>query len=393
MSDLQVGLLVIGVLVVAGVIAYNKWQELRLHRKAQAESGSRHRDVVMGGGELAGSSRSGDRSDPFGPDGSDRSHSIDHVLVDHDLGDRAPLSQTPVDHSPAPETASMESPQPAPVSAQGGAHVLEDAADYIVTMECPTATPGAEVLEQAEILAHEAMHRPIHWESFDPMQGEWEQLGPHKRSRRVRAGMQLASRSGPATAEDLGAFCLALQEIALALGAELDPPDVEDAAHRASELDRFCADVDVQVGLNVVAAEGETFPGTKIRALAESAGMQYGKDGRFHRITDGGAELFGLANLEPMPFHAETMRTLATRGVTILLDVPRAPPAATTFRAYLDFARKAEHSLGGALVDDNRKPINQAALDSIAMQLEALHKTMSARGIVPGGPLALRLFS
>jgi FtsZ-interacting cell division protein ZipA len=162
---------------------------------------------------------------------------------------------------------------------------------------------------------------------------------------------------------------------------------------RAGDLDRFCSDVDVQVGLNVVAAEGETFPGTKIRALAESAGMQYGKDGRFHRFTDGGAELFGLANLEPMPFHAETMRTLATQGVTILLDVPRAPAAAATFRAYVEFARQAEHSLGGSLVDDNRKSINQAALDSIAMQLEAIHKTMSARGITPGGPLALRLFS
>ncbi|NJN39701.1 MAG: hypothetical protein HC807_00905, partial [Gammaproteobacteria bacterium] len=56
-------------------------------------------------------------------------------------------------------------------------------------------------------------------------------------------------------------------------------------------------------------------------------------------------------------------------------------------------SRKAENSLGGALVDDNLKPINQAALDSIAMQLEAIHKTMAARGIAPGGPLALRLFS
>jgi len=170
-------------------------------------------------------------------------------------------------------------------------------------------------------------------------------------------------------------------------------PDIEDAARRATELDRFCADVDVQVGLNVVAGNGEAFPGTKIRALAESAGMQYGRDGRFHRLSDGGAELYGLANLESMPFHAETMRTLSTQGVTILLDVPRAPPAATTFRAYVEFARQMEHSLGGALVDDNRKPINQAALDSIAMQLEAIHKTMSARGITPGGALALRLFS
>jgi len=121
--------------------------------------------------------------------------------------------------------------------------------------------------------------------------------------------------------------------------------------------------------------------------------MQFGKDGRFHRLSEGGAELFGLANVEPMPFHAETMRGLATQGVTVFLDVPRAPAAAMTFRAYVEFARKAEQSLGGTLVDDNHKPINQAALDAIAMRLEAIHKTMTARGVVAGGAVALRLFS
>jgi hypothetical protein len=44
------------------------------------------------------------------------------------------------------------------------------------------------------------------------------------------------------------------------------------------------------------------------------------------------------------------------------------------------------------LVDDNRKPIGQAALEAIGQQLERIHRTMQARGIPAGGPLALRLF-
>lgn len=378
MSDLQIGLLAIGVLVVAGVIAYNKWQEVRLRRSSRADSDSRSRDPLLGGaggGAVAGTERPADLARDLEP--AARARDIEHTLDDI---------------VPAPDAATAV-PTAAPASESAGRRVLEESVDYIVGVECPTATSGADVLKQAEMLAHEAMRRPIHWEAFDPAQGEWEPPRPQKRYRRFRAGMQLVSRAGPATEEDIGAFCLALQEIALALGAELELPDPEDAARRAGELDRFCADVDVQVGLNVVATSGQTFAGTKIRALAESAGMQYGKDGRFHRVNDGGAELYGLANLEAMPFHAETMRSLATQGVTVVLDVPRAPPAAATFRAYLEFARQAENSLGGTLVDDNRKPINQAALDSIAMQLEAIHQSMSARGIVPGGPLALRLFS
>ena len=401
MSDLQLGLLVIGVLVVVGVIAYNKWQEMRVRRKAQAGFGSRHEDVLLDVGERARSLE----GQPLRarPDVSRGERAVDHTFgddgrgddlrVDHTLGDAIVVDEITVDSVPGAGSASSEMPQPGAPSGPAGTRVLEEVVDCIATLECASPTPGEEILAQAAALPHDGQGRPIYWEALDSAQGEWERVSPHKRYRRVRAGMQLASRAGPATAADLGAFSAGIEEIARSLGAAPALPDAAEAARRASDLDQFCSNVDVQVGLNVVAADGETFPGTKIRALAESAGMQYGKDGRFHRLADGGAELFGLANLEPMPFHAETMRTLATQGVTIVLDVPRAPPAAATFRAYVEFSRQAEHSLGGSLVDDNRKSINQAALDSIAMQLEAIHKTMSARGITPGGPLALRLFS
>ena len=57
-------------------------------------------------------------------------------------------------------------------------------------------------------------------------------------------------------------------------------------------------------------------------------------------------------------------------------------------RALLEYVNN-----GGGLVDDNRKPIGQAALEAIGQQLEGIHRTMAARGIPAGGPLALRLFS
>jgi FtsZ-interacting cell division protein ZipA len=382
MSDLQISLLVIGVLVVVGVLAYNRWQEMKLRRRGEAEFGSRHEDVLMRAGVAV------DRSEaqaaawtrPAAPEAEalPARHAVEHTI------DAAPDAESPAPASGAAGPAGGEHPGP---------RVLDEAVDCIVAMDCPSTVAGELILRQAEALAYQGLARPIHWEAFDAALGAWEQPAAQKRYARVRAGMQLANRNGPATAEDIGAFFEGMQEAALALGAEIDLPDPDEGLRRAQELDRLCSEVDVQVGLNVVASGGATFPGTKIRALAESAGMQFGKDGRLHRLSDGGGELFGLANLEPMPFHAETMRGLATQGVTVLLDVPRAPAAPATFRAYVEFARKAEQSLGGTLVDDNRKPINQAALDSIAMQLEAIHKTMSARGIAAGSPLALRLFS
>jgi hypothetical protein len=47
MSDLQLGLLVIGALAVAGVIVYNRLQEGRVRREAERAFGSGHADVLM----------------------------------------------------------------------------------------------------------------------------------------------------------------------------------------------------------------------------------------------------------------------------------------------------------------------------------------------------------
>jgi len=237
------------------------------------------------------------------------------------------------------------------------------------------------------------MIKPVHWEGFDRSRSAWRPIVADGRYEGVRAGLQLTNRGGPVTDEDLIAFCAALQEFALAVAARPDFPDGAAAAERAQELDHFCTEVDVQIGLSIIGSEAHTFSGSKVRALAESAGLTLGRDGRFHRQAEDGTELFSLANLEPMPFHLETIKTLQTRGVTVLFDVPRVLAAQSSFRRFIDFAHHLEHALGGVLVDDNHKPIGQAALEAITQQLDRIHRTMAARGIPAGGALALRLFS
>jgi hypothetical protein len=270
---------------------------------------------------------------------------------------------------------------------------LDDDIDFIIALECVQPVAGAELLQHARRAVDEALIKPVHWEAWDEDRGSWGPIAPEARHRRVRVGMQLADRSGATSEEDLVSFCGAVQEVTSKVGATAGIPDIDAALAQARELDRFCADVDVLIGLSVIGSESHTFAGTNIRALAESAGLAMGKDGRFHRIGEDGIEQFALANVEPMPFHPETVKTLQTRGVTALFDVPRVPPSDTAFRRFLDFAHELEQALGGVLVDDNRKPIGQAALEAIMQQLERIHATMDARGIPAGGPTALRLFS
>jgi hypothetical protein len=371
MSELQMGLLAIGFLVVAAVLAYNKWQETKARRRADGAFAARGPDILLRGA-------SGDGQEPA-PRPPDVGGAAPAMRVEHTLGELERVA-------PAPE--------PAPVAIEGPpSAALDPLIDCIALLHCARPVAGNDLARQVREIFEPGLPKPVHWEAQAESRDVWEPISPAGRYRAVRAGLQLANRSGPVSEEDLLAFCASVQELALALAMEVELPDPAQALARAQALDRFAAEVDLQIGLSVIGSESHTFPGGKIRGLAEASGLALGRDGRFHRHGDDGVELFSLANLEPMPFHPETIRTLHTRGITALFDVPRVPPSDAAFRRFVDFAHQLEQALGGVLVDDNRKPLGQAALEAISRQLREIHRRMEEQGIPAGSQAALRLFS
>jgi FtsZ-interacting cell division protein ZipA len=116
--------------------------------------------------------------------------------------------------------------------------------------------------------------------------------------------------------------------------------DTEELAAHAQALDQFCAGVDIQFVLHVVDATGGTFPGTKLRGLAEAAGMALEGDGLFHARDEAGGEAFSLGNLGPERFDADSLRSLNTPGVTFSLDVPRVSDGKAAFERMLGAARQ-----------------------------------------------------
>jgi FtsZ-interacting cell division protein ZipA len=162
---------------------------------------------------------------------------------------------------------------------------------------------------------------------------------------------------------------------------------------RARALDAFCADADVAVGFNIIAPEGAAFQGTRIRAAAEAAGFKLEPDGVFHYRNEQRQTLFTLDNHEPAPFLPESIKGLTTRGVTLLLDVPRVANGAGVLDRMLEVAGAVAHTLGGRLVDNNRAPLTEAGIARIKEQLRSIHAAMEQRGIPAGGARALQLFS
>lgn len=351
MSELQLGLLGIGVLVVLGVLAYNKLQEARLKRQAEAAFGSRHEDVLLGG-------KRGDAPSQRAAGSTER---IEPTLA------------------------------AAPAEAATGSGMLDPSIDFIATLETDAVVAG-EAVSTAIVDSLAKPAKAVSWECYNRQSASWEPLEATGEYGMLRAGLQLADRKGAANQQDLTEFSAMAQAVADGIGARCTLGAPAAALQRAQQLDALCADVDVQIGLNLI-SRGGAVPGTRIRALAEAHGLVLERDGRFHRRDDTGLELYTLCNMEPAAFSAEGMKELATKGLTLLFDVARVPGGILAFDRFVEFTRALAEALSAAIVDDNRQPLDDSGLGKIRAQLQALYASMEQQGIPAGSPLALRLFS
>jgi len=353
MGELQFSLIAVGILVVAGVFLYNKWQERRYRRQAEAAFGSRHEDVLM---RAAG-----------GDDG------------------RRTESQAPERVEPV-----LSSFAAAPGPAGAPKQVLAEFVDFIIPIEAPEEVSGAAMLDAAGA-ALERCRRSVHLEGFDESLAGWELLDPDRSYSRMRAGLQLVDRYGPADADEVAAFGAAVEQAAASIGMLATMPDPAAALARARELDQFCGDIDIKIAVHLV-NDNTPFPGVRVDAVAKAAGFELDEpDGKFRCRDEAWAVVCALANFEPIPFKVDSLETLSTHGVTLELDVPRTPRGA--FARFRESSERMARQLNARVVDDNRQPVAASAFDAIGAQLQAVHLAMEARGIVPGGTLALRLFS
>ena len=72
-----------------------------------------------------------------------------------------------------------------------------------------------------------------------------------------RAGLQLVSRAGVVAEAELLEFRSEVETLAAKLGATLSAPEMRAALEAARELDRTCAESDIQVALHVIAQDLE----------------------------------------------------------------------------------------------------------------------------------------
>ena len=364
MSDLQISLLVIGAVVIAGVLLYNNYQQRRLRRRLHDAFGESHPDVLLDEGVH---SPQRPRMEPQLEPGLDSVHAGPAPVAAHRL---------------------MDAPESPPAVAN-----IDEAIDCVATLSSNTPLTSAQVAEVLSGVA--ACGRSWRAAGFNAGSGRWEEINRAVTGQytRLRLALQMTHRGGPLSAVQIGACCDGLNTLATRFSASVHLPDSDKVLADARTLDEFCVDVDVAIGINVITAEADGFSGARVRALVESEGFKLEPDGVFHWEDANENTLLTIANQEAAPFLPEAVSGMTTQGITILLDVPRVADAERALQRMFELGRSLSVTLKGRLVDDNRATLTNASMDKIRQQLKDIHLTMNARAIAPGGPRALRLFS
>src|SRR5512145_1738634 len=340
MSELQISLLAIGLVAVAGVFLYGQWQQWRYRRNIGI---------------------------PVQDQRTEASHPERHTdaLAD-EHGD--PLAAIPAE----------------PAATDDNCGLLNDATDYVATLLLKTPS-SAGVLDSLWQRRFD-FGKSVNACGLNASSGLWERLIPESLQtyRAFRLGLQLVDRSGSVSAMRLAGFRDLLNDIAAQLQIEVRLPPVEDAVLRAQELDRFCADVDQMIGINLLTSGDRRLFGTEVASAAERQGLSLQADGTFHFADEFGVTLFNLGASDGTSFQHHTPNQVRVDSLSLLLDMPRVSEAVRCFDKMVALAQELAKTLRTTMADDQRVALSNGALAQIRAQIAATEKLMLAGQITPG---------
>lgn len=402
MSDLQIWLLLVGAVIVAAVLIFNWVQERRFRKQADAAFQTPPADALMQTGAVPRETH--DRYAPalrepvFDAGSASEVAEVNepHLHIDapppHADEPPEPAAVAPAVRPAQPPPAPSVQPRPATQAAAPAPAPYDELIEYRIRIgsEGVLANVFADAFNQARTLG-----KAVRWVGLPVGATEWEEVQPWRDAhyQQVLVTMQLADRNGAVQEEQLAALCTLLQGTAHAHGLHLACDDEAEALERAQVIDRFCVDVDVLIGLNVVARGEGAVNLTRIVREAESSGMVLGVDGAFQLLDPRGETLYALCNHDAEPFSAKAIEGQTSQGVTLQFDVPRVRDGLKVFDGMVGFGRKLANEVGGILVDDNLRPLTDTGIEKIRTQLTQIYERMEARGVPSGSRRAQRLFS
>lgn len=442
MSDLQIVLIILGAIIIAGVVVYNWLQERKMRENITEDFIVPQKDVLtedfyvdadaLVDEEFKDDARKTEIVSKLNDDASES----EPVVTSNNEGaalepevDSNPLSVSDRIEPDITSIAADEAPEEVTLSAEAleAKAIAKDAMESDIEahkdivpaeLEPSAAIPSLpeEVHSQIDLTAFlygpkgmnkqalqnltkdtlKDLETPVQVHGLDD-DGQWHNVNKHSDEdfsyKQAALSIQLADRRGPVPSPILNKFQFAAETIGLELNAHVEWQNNADASQRAIDLDEFCMDVDQLVSVHLV--HGDTpIHGTKFKGLAEANEMKL-KQGKYCSYGEASKDYpqFVLINADDQAFTEEGLSNSVIINATFQMEVPKASNCDQVFSDMVSTAQKMANSLGARIVDDNQKPLGDLQIEKIRQQLKVIHATMVARSIMPGSASSMRLFN
>jgi hypothetical protein len=340
MSDLQIGLILLGVLLILVVVIFNWWQDRRVRQKMQEHFPERELDPLMGNSPVA----AGRREPAFGTiDTTQEAAADDTAEVD-------PSTEVVIDISFAQAIATDQ---------------LHPAVQSFHT----AGSKPVRIFAEREGGGHRARLRP--GEAYVSMQ----------------LAVLLANRSGPLTDIEWSQLWGMAQDLAERFDGAIEAPEQDEVIQRARELDEQCASLDAQVAL-VLQLPGTVPVADMTRALQEVGFLPHGR--QLAWMSDTGTPRFTALFDGVRP---QEVQSAGVDRVDLLLDLPNSPADEQAFSRMASVGRDLAKRLKAELLDDQGRPVREGADDAIDKQLLDLYTRLAQAGFEAGAERSVRVFS
>ena len=373
MTSLQTGLVILGGLVLAFVVAYNAWTlrrsvPKRAPKEAKLASVQRLQEPVL---------LSSDEEDASLPT-STGSVSSDEQAIDSD------------DHPQEPMLKVLQVPLAA---ARDWGHQIDPLIDAIFPVALDQAVSGDAVLAALPSSRHVGT-KPFLVEGRRAGEEHFERIQVGQRYEALQAGLQLANRSGALNEIEFSEFVTRMRGIVDGLGGEIDIPEMLHEMARARELDQFASLHDAQLGF-VLKPKHSVLSVGFVQHHSQELGFVPGTlPGRLVLpAPDGYAGPVLTLKLDTQAALAEEGEAAPVSEIRLMLDVNWVDSSLRPFARMREVAQGLSRSMGVTVTDDSGQVLTDEMLNQIDDALVSLYEVLADHDLAAGSAQARRLFS
>lgn len=341
MSDLQIGLVTLGAVLILLVVVFNWWQDRRVRRKMQDKFPEAPADPLM-------AQLDAERREPT-------------VRIAETLAEKK-------------------------TEAAVAAEEIDPSSEAVIDVQFPQPVEGEQLIELLRAyLRVETKPVRLFASTINGEHHAYPNAGDSYVS--MQLAVILANRQGPLTEIEWSRLWMAAQNLAQQLDGSVDGPDQAEVMERAQQLDQLCANLDAQVGISLQLRE--PIATNTVRQVVVSAGfMEYGK--QLAWLASSGLPRFTLLfNGKP----ALNLQSANVDRLDLLLDLPNSPKDEQAFSRMASVGRDLALRLDADLIDDQGQALTDHYDQDIDQQLYQLYEQLEQAGFKAGETRTQRVFA